>query len=128
MKPTLIIVLVLSALALIIVGFLNRKTSQGFANSSSPTFTMYYADWCGHCKATKPMFEQFAKSGSVDVNGTPVTLQLISPEKEPEKMKGVQVKGYPTFLYSDSARGVVEYSGPRSPEGFLEFLKEQVAA
>lgn len=67
-------------------------------------------------------------SGSVTVNGKAVKVDMVQPEKEPEKAKGVNVKGYPTFIYTDAAGKVVEYSGPRDPDGWLAFLKEQVLA
>ncbi len=46
--------------------------------------------------------------------------------KEPEKAKGVDVKGYPTLLYSDANGRVTEYSGPRTADGFMEFLKTKI--
>lgn len=129
MKPALIAVIVLTAIALILVGSASIGfMRQGFVGSATPSFTMYYADWCPHCQQVKPMFQQFAASGSVNVNGKDIKLQMVSPEKEPEKMGGVQVKGYPTFLYSDAAGKTLEYNGPRTPDGFMEFLKQQVLA
>jgi thiol-disulfide isomerase/thioredoxin len=33
---------------------------EAFNNNSNsqPMFVMYYADWCGHCKRTKPEFQK----------------------------------------------------------------------
>jgi thiol-disulfide isomerase/thioredoxin len=87
---------------------------------------MYYADWCPHCQKIKPEFKQFMGNGSVNVGGKNVRVDMVQPEKEPEKAAGVDVKGYPTFLYSDANGRVIEYSGPRTPNGFMEFLKTQI--
>jgi len=87
---------------------------------------MYYADWCPHCQKIKPEFKEFMGNGTVNVGGKSVHVDMVQPEKEPEKAKGVDVKGYPTFLYSDANGRVVEYSGPRTSNGFMEFLKEKI--
>ena len=31
---------------------------ETFSNNSEPVFAMYYAEWCGHCKRTKPEFQK----------------------------------------------------------------------
>lgn len=74
----------------------------------------------------KPSFAEFAADGVIDVGGKKIAVEMVQPEKEPEKAKGVNVKGFPTFLYSDAAGKVVEYEGPRSPDGWLAFIKKQI--
>ena len=100
--------------------------AEGFAGSPEKVFYMVYADWCPHCQKIKPDFKQFMGDGSLNVNGKTVRVDMVQPEKEPEKVAGVDVKGYPTFLYSDANGRVVEYSGPRTSDGFMEFLKTQI--
>jgi hypothetical protein len=63
--------------------------------------------------------------GSVNVNGNAVKCNMVE-EKELKANGGPEVKGYPTLLYSDAAGKVVEFSGPRNPDGFMQFLKQQV--
>jgi len=132
MKTGMKIIVVISFLALLIMGAVSYSyysksgfRVQGFTGASQPSFTLYYADWCPHCKTIKPMFSDFASSGSVSVNGKPVSVRMISPEKEPEKMGSTQVKGYPTLIYSDS-NGDEEYTGPRTVDGFMQFLESKV--
>lgn len=133
MKKSLVIILAVVAVTLAIIGLISYSYRgsiiSGFTGSSGgEKFTMYYADWCPHCQSVKPDFQNFMGSGSVTVNGKEVKVEMVSPEKEPEKVKGVEVKGYPTFLYSDASGKTLEYSGPRTPDGWMEFLKEQVLA
>jgi hypothetical protein len=47
-------------------------------------------------------------------------------EKEIKKGVDPDVKGYPSFLYTDAAGKTVEFDGPRTPDGFMEFLKTQI--
>lgn len=97
---------------------------QGFQNPSDPTFTMYYADWCGHCKKAKPDFQDFMAKGPIDVNGKKCNIQMVSPEKEPEKARGKPIKGFPTFLLEMPDGRILEYRGERSTDGYLKFINE----
>lgn len=128
MKRSLLLVVVLSFVALLLIGATTLGfKKEGFSDiSTGGTFTMYYADWCGACKASMPDFKQFMGNGTVTVNGKPVTVRMISPEKEPEKMGSIQVKGYPTFIYAAPSGKTSEYNGPRTPDAFKQFLQENV--
>ena len=106
--------------ATLILGFQNKKTS----GSGEYTFTMYYADWCGHCKTAKPGFKSLAESGPVVVNGKKCTVQLVSPEKEPEKAKDKPIRGFPTFLFESPDGQVVEYKGERNTDSYLKFIND----
>jgi thiol-disulfide isomerase/thioredoxin len=110
------------------LGYLGAST-EGFQaygeTNERGTFTMYYADWCPHCKSAKPIFKDFMGSGIVQVNGQPIRVRMVE-EKEHQKGVDPDVKGYPSFLYSDSAGRVVEFNGPRNAEGFMKFLEEQI--
>jgi thiol-disulfide isomerase/thioredoxin len=99
----------------------------GFGTAGAPpvgTFTMYYADWCPHCKTVKPDFADFAKAGVVTVNGRNVAVKMVE-ESEKEKMAGKNIKGFPTFLFETAAGQSVEYSGPRTRDSWMDFLAEQ---
>ena len=101
---------------------------QGFQNASDFTFTMYYADWCGHCKKAKPEMEALVKAGAIEKNGKKCQIRMISPEKEPDAAKGKPIKGFPTFLMETADGQVVEYKGERSTDGYLEFINKTLGA
>jgi thiol-disulfide isomerase/thioredoxin len=105
-----------------------RSSQEGFADVTNPadTFTLYYADWCPHCQTVKPAFQEFGKNGFVTIAGRNVAVRMVQPEKEPEKAKGKNIKGYPTFLLETADGKTVEYQGDRTPEGYLKFLAEQL--
>ena len=103
------------------------KGRQGFKNPDTNTFTMYYADWCGHCKKIKPEFETFMKTGPITVDGTTCKIRMVSPEKEPDEAAGKPIKGFPTFLLETTDGKVVEYAGERSTAGFLSFINKNLS-
>jgi thiol-disulfide isomerase/thioredoxin len=134
MNYKLIGLIVAAAVGLILLSAVilgkRKNVVQGFA--AAPTggdggkFVMYYADWCPHCQSIKPDFKKFMGDGTMNVNGKSVKIDMVQPENEPEKAVGVDVKGYPTLIYSDASGKNVEFSGPRTADGFMAFLKEQV--
>jgi thiol-disulfide isomerase/thioredoxin len=97
---------------------------EGFGDGNGNyKFVMYYADWCGHCKTTKP---EFAKLGSTKTIGaSTVDIVMVNPETNP--VKGVDIRGYPTIhLYDPKGKLAAEYAGPRTMEAFDSFLQDTV--
>ena len=133
MKVTKVILLsVVVVFLLAMIGVIGNGSVQGFiggfGNAGAPpvgSFIMYYADWCPHCKTVKPEFEDFSKRGVVTVNGKNVAVALVE-ESDKAKMAGKNVKGVPTFLYETAAGETVEYSGPRTRDGWMDFLGKTV--
>ena len=130
MKTKFILLIVAVVALLVLLRFIKNGSisTDGFADlaDNAGTFTLYYADWCGHCKAVKPSFDEWAKNGFVTVNGKNVKVQSIQPEKNPEAAKGVSIKGYPTLVYSSTDGKTVEFSGERTTDNYLKFLEEQL--
>jgi thiol-disulfide isomerase/thioredoxin len=131
MKPSLVGLILLVCIALLLVTTirLGMTSNEGFSSygetNERGTFTMYYADWCPHCQNVKPLFKDFMGTGVVKVNGLPVKVKMVE-EKQIQKGVDPDIKGYPSFLYSDSAGKVVEFNGPRNANGFMEFLKQEI--
>ena len=105
---------------------------QGFQNAGDGKheFIMFHATWCGHCKNAMPGFDEFAKSNVV-VAGQPVKISKYdsdTPEAkkmmEDLKTKGVDVKGFPTFVLVTTDGKVVEHKGERSIEAYTKFLND----
>ena len=112
-----------SILLLLAIIYLFGSTSEGFVSGDS-TFTLYYADWCPHCKTVKPIFADWSKSGSVTVNGKKIMTNMV--EESSIKDKSVPVKGYPTFLLKKADGSYVEFDGDRSPSGWESWLAQNL--
>jgi len=120
--------LIFLALAILaMLGYVVRErftTDEGFQNASEYTFTMYYADWCGHCKKAKPEMEALVAAGAIEKNGKKCQIRMISPETDPDAAKGKPIKGFPTFLMETADGQIVEYKGERSTDGYLAFINK----
>jgi thiol-disulfide isomerase/thioredoxin len=108
------------------VGFLDASgvSIQGFAGGAD-SFTMYYADWCPHCKAVKPQFSNFAAKGAIDIKGKPVFVKMVE-EQQIDKSKNLPIDGYPTFLLEKADGSKLVYEGERTAEGWKAFLEKNV--
>ena len=133
MKPSLIATIALVVISLVLVSAISMSKEGFFGDAATAigqtndrgTFTMYYADWCPHCQTAKPLFKDFMGTGIIQVNGQPIKLKMVE-EKQIQKGVDPQVDGYPSFLYSDAAGKVVQFDGPRTPDGFMKFLETQI--
>jgi len=120
------IMLVVAILSLLVLLSLYGNRLAGFQNPSTPSFTMYYADWCPHCKTAKPEMEALVAKSPMDINGTKCNIRMIQPENDPEAAKGKPIKGFPTFLLETTDGKTVEYKGSRNTDGYLAFLNENL--
>lgn len=114
-------------LLLLAVYFMPRiSRPEGFEDTESYKFIMYYAPWCGHCKVAKPEFMKLGDNQTISDKN--VTIRAIDPKEQPtEVMEGVKVRGYPTIhLYGPDNKLVEEYKGERTVDSFLQFLHAKV--
>jgi protein disulfide-isomerase A6 len=122
--------LALLAVAIVVGLILYSKYSvQGFQNPSPPsvpTFTMFYADWCGHCKKAKPAFVEFMSNGEVQIGEKKIKVAMINADSGDEKLNRMSVQGYPTFMLELPSGKVAEYKGKRDVPGYLAFLNNEL--
>jgi glutaredoxin len=105
-------------------GGVQRRFYEGFAGAPAATMTMFGVDWCPHCVSAKPIFESLGST--MTIGGQDVVLRVINPEKDKSAAAGYELDGYPTF-YFEKAGQRQKYSGPRTKDGFLQFLQQQMS-
>ena len=97
------------------------KVKASLANNK-PTLAAFVAPWCGYCKQLKPTWQSF-EDDYADPNCNVLSVDCTQ-YKELGKKHGVG--GYPTIKYLPNGlndpSGSEDYSGPRTAEGFKEFL------
>ena len=127
------ILLLVIIIVLLIIGIVysqkncRRNRIENFATSRKPCFAMFYADWCGHCKRTKPEFSKLEKTGAKNSKGQKVDIIAINADEEKDLAKKHNVMGYPTIKYYSSGLegSSIDYTGERTCDGFKEFLNHQ---
>lgn len=96
--------------------------------ADKPVVVMVLASWCGHCKNTKPVFQELANSD----NGKSVYTAVIYTDgptpQEKELAKRVSkiipdFRGYPTIVKFKNGKYMNTFSGPRTLEALQKFAR-----
>jgi thiol-disulfide isomerase/thioredoxin len=122
MKHTAVKQALYAALGLLVLYGIYRlfAGTEGFSSGTSgSTFTLYYADWCPHCKAVKPAFESWMSSQKL------VNAQMKEADRDSAAVAAAGVKGFPTFQLTKEDGSVVECAA-RDAAGWEAFLKENM--
>ena len=106
------------------VQFVGDKHWANFRLQNPVMLAMFYAPWCGHCKAMKPSFAE----ASVQLKDDPFAFVAVdcTSDTGKETCAKFDVKGYPTVKYFDSADGEAQdYQGGRSKKDLIKFAKKK---
>ena len=125
MNTKLMIALGIALLALVLIstaGVVFRRL-DGFQGSPSELLIVK-AGWCGHCKTAMPEFQKLVAATPVTLkDGSSVTVRMLDEGADKAEVQTLQVKGFPTILYRGPSGDRMEYSGPRTYDGVMGFLK-----
>jgi len=92
-------------------------------DKTKDVFVKYYAPWCGHCKKMAPMYVELAEELAAADN-----LVLAEMDATANEVEGVNIQGFPTIkFYPANNKAGVDFSGDRTRDGILEYLKEHVS-
>jgi len=101
-------------------GFNQGRDSVG---AGTLTCTMYYVDWCPHCKSAKPEWAKIMDTfnGKI-INGKKILVVSIDCEKYPDIAKKQNVTGYPTFKFDLDGKQL-NFNGERQFNSFKQFIE-----
>lgn len=104
------------------VEHLTTDTFDDFLSSHSSVLVMFYAPWCGHCKAMKPTYQDAARMmKEQEVGGV---MAAVDATKEEALGKRYEVSGFPTLKYfGDGGEVQYEYGYGRTAEDLVDFMK-----
>ena len=79
---------------------------------------LFYAPWCGHCKAFHPQFEKLAKS----TKGL-FKIGAVNCEEERDLASKYKIDGFPTVLFfGEDKTKTEEYEGDRKADKIVDYL------
>jgi thiol-disulfide isomerase/thioredoxin len=112
------------------VGMENFETLEGTgmnsgsqdADGNGPTFCMFYAPWCGHCKNAMPAFDKLMQT-----KGLKAKVMKVNSDENPDMVKKHNVQGFPDIRYYPKGMDgdYNEYNGPRGYDDLLNYVKNQ---
>ena len=104
----------------------SEQVPVGSSNGKTAEILFFYADWCPHCKAAKPIMNEIAAEyENKTINGyrivyTPIDCTEESTEVE-KLMNQYNIEGYPTIKLLKDGQ-VIEYDAKPSKEMLTKFL------
>jgi thioredoxin-like negative regulator of GroEL len=87
---------------------------------------MFYAPWCGHCKAFKPVYATAASSFSATQSGAKFARLDAAEHKRIGKEQ--RITGLPTIRAYFRGKMVKEFAGDRTLENLLTFAASVLVA
>jgi thioredoxin 1 len=97
---------------------MNAKFSD-LINSEKPTLVDFFAEWCGPCKAMKPILE-VVKSKV----GESSSIIKIDVDKNPQVASAYQIQGVPTLILFKKGEVVWRQSGVVMANKLEQIIKQ----
>jgi thiol-disulfide isomerase/thioredoxin len=91
---------------------------------AKPQFTMFHAEWCGHCKKLKPLFMEAAEMHP-DCDFALVENTVL--EKSPQA-KSFNIPGFPVIMFFKGKKKLGESVGSMPREKLHEFIAKMKSA
>ncbi|KAL2211121.1 disulfide isomerase [Sarocladium strictum] len=108
------------------IEMLTEKTFHEKVGGEKNVFVAFTAPWCGHCKKLAPTWEAVAATLSSD--NTIIGKVDVESGNNKAMARKLGIGGYPTILWFPAGSNEsVKYTGKRTEESLLEFVKEQTS-
>ena len=94
-----------------------------FMKENKQVLILFYAPWCGHCKAFAPEYSKIADA--IKEQGIKVVTARVNAEENDVTSQLNNIEGFPTLkLYVDNE--ISEYEGDRTVDKVLSFIDKKI--
>jgi protein disulfide-isomerase-like protein len=100
---------------------LSDKNFETTLKKSKSAMVVFYTNWCGHCKALKPVFSTAADTAHEQ--GLSSILAAVECGNSPDLCKKHNIEGYPTVKFFKGAKFFRDYTNERTTAAIIQFLK-----
>lgn len=90
---------------------------KGNLQTIGPALLYVNVQWCGHCKAARPIMERVS-----GVLGSVVPVYSVDGDARGDLTGELGVKGYPTIIYVAEGGARFEYTGDRTVDAITSFI------
>lgn len=88
-------------------------------NINNPSLVLVKAEWCGHCQAFKPIWQQLGGKVPKD------KLNFVTLDSEADKSfisRISNLRGFPTIYFVPQKGGAMIYNGPRDYVSIIDYV------
>jgi thiol-disulfide isomerase/thioredoxin len=109
--------------------YMPYNMKENFESNNKPSFALFYADWCPHCKNVKPDWERLMQDKEL-TSKCSIEMYECSKDEYKELAEKLGIQGYPTFKFFPT--GIVNYSnnidynGGRTLNDFKAFVVQNI--
>ncbi|XP_060583219.1 protein disulfide-isomerase A5-like [Ruditapes philippinarum] len=103
------------------VAFPSGDNFENFIKEHNSVLVMFYAPWCGHCKAMKPAYGEAATLLKQENHAG--ILAAVDATIDNALASKYEVRGYPTLKYFKNGKFAFDYGSGRSTDNLVAFMK-----
>jgi len=101
-----------------------KEFDEVIFDDSKDVFVEFYANWCGHCKRLKPIWDDLGNHYA-PLKKTLTIAKMEAQENDLPPSAPFSISGFPTIKFKKAGtREFIDYEGDRSYESLVAFLEE----
>lgn len=94
-----------------------KSFDDAVRHSGKNVFVHFFASWSGHCKQLAPVWAKLAETYADNDS-----IRIATMDSTANEAPGIKIVSFPTIIYFSAEGEVIDYTGSRTFEDFVQFL------